>query len=183
MKFEDLEAFYEVAKHQSFSKAAASLRTAQSALSRRVARLEHQFGLKLFNRHGRGVRMTAEGQALLDRSDGLMHELGSIESFGRGLSAEPAGKIVVAFTPTSGQILGPLVLQAIQKYPKLTLELKEGFTGAIYDWLSRGLIDVAVFARQAVIATGSRTSGCKRAMPNCDRRDRNMEFVTRVQQA
>jgi LysR family transcriptional regulator, nitrogen assimilation regulatory protein len=144
MKFEDLEAFYEVAKHQSFSKAAASLRTAQSALSRRVARLEHQFGLKLFNRHGRGVRMTAEGQALLDRSDGLMHELGSIESFGRGLSAEPAGKIVVAFTPTSGQILGPLVLQAIQKYPKLTLELKEGFTGAIHDWLSRGLIDVAV---------------------------------------
>ncbi|MGZ5939355.1 MAG: LysR family transcriptional regulator [Rhizomicrobium sp.] len=144
MKFEDLEAFYEVARHQSFSKAAISLRTAQSALSRRVARLEHQFGLKLFNRNGRGVRITAEGQALLDRSDDLMLELEAIEDYARNLSAEPAGKIVVAFTPTSGQILAPLVLQAIQKFPKLTLEVKEGFTGAIHDWLSQGLVDVAV---------------------------------------
>jgi LysR family nitrogen assimilation transcriptional regulator len=144
MNFGDLEAFCGVGRHQSFSKAAIAMRTAQSALSRRVARLEHQLGLKLFARHGRGIRLTASGQSLLRRADELMLELSAIENHAQALSTEPIGRIVVAFTPTSGQILGPLVLKACQKFPKLTLEFREGFTGAIHDWLSEGLVDIAL---------------------------------------
>jgi LysR family nitrogen assimilation transcriptional regulator len=144
MNFGDLEAFYEVARHQSFSQAAASMRTAQSALSRRVARLEHALGQKLFSRHGRGVRLTAEGKTLLRHSDELMHKLDSIEELLRRLSIEPAGKLVVACTPTCGQILGPHLIRECQKYPKLTLELWEGSTGSIHDWLSNGLVDMAL---------------------------------------
>lgn len=144
MNFADLETFYEVARRGGFSQAASALRTAQSALSRRVARLEHQLGVKLFERHGRGVRLTADGQALMTRAEGLINELGAIASDIRGLSAEPTGRIVVAFTPNSGQILGPLLLKAAQAHPNLTIELREGFSGTIHEWLSEGRIDVAL---------------------------------------
>lgn len=144
MNFADLETFYEVARRGGFSQAAAAMRTAQSALSRRVARLEHQLGMKLFERHGRGVRLTADGQALMARAENLIHELSAIGNDIRGLAAEPTGRITVAFTPNSGQILGPLLLQAAQAYPKLTIELREGFSGSIHEWLSEGRVDAAL---------------------------------------
>ena len=65
MDFRDLEVFITVGKLQSFSRAAAHLRCAQSALSRRVRRLEHLFGTPLLERHGRDVRLTETGLILL----------------------------------------------------------------------------------------------------------------------
>lgn len=144
MNFADLEAFYEVARRGGFSPAAAALRIAQSALSRRVARLEHQLGVTLFDRHGRGVRLTADGAALMERAEGLMNELAAISDSIRGKANEPTGRIIVAFTPTSGQILGPLLLKAAQAHPKLVIELREGFSGSIHDWLSEGRVDAAL---------------------------------------
>ena len=84
MNFTDLETFYEVARRGGFSQAASAMRTAQSAMSRRVARLEHQLGVKLFERHGRGVRLTADGQALMARAEALISELGAIGNDIRG---------------------------------------------------------------------------------------------------
>lgn len=144
MNFADLETFYEVARRGGFSQAASALRTAQSALSRRVARLEHQLGMRLFERHGRGVRLTPDGEVLMARAEGLINELAAIGDDIRGLTAEPTGRITVAFTPNSGQILGPLLLQAASAHPKLTVELREGFSGSIHEWLSEGRIDVAL---------------------------------------
>ena len=144
MNFTDLEAFHEVAEHQSFSRAAISMRIAQSALSRRVARLEHQLGLKLFARHGRGIRLTPDGEALALRANGLMREVARIGDDIRGRASEPSGRIIVAFTPTSGQILAPPLLAAARQYPNLEIELREGFSGSIHNWLSQGAIDIAL---------------------------------------
>ena len=60
-----LEAFEAVARHRSFTRAAAELGVTPSAVSHRVAALEDALGLQLFSRAGRQVSLTAEGRALV----------------------------------------------------------------------------------------------------------------------
>jgi LysR family transcriptional regulator, glycine cleavage system transcriptional activator len=61
-----LEAFEEVARHGSFSKAGEILSITPSAVSHRIAQLERQLGLPLFVRIGHSVSLTAQGGALLE---------------------------------------------------------------------------------------------------------------------
>lgn len=145
MDFGNLNAFIHVAKQGGFSKAAAELRVAQSALSRRVARLEHELGVRLFTRNGRGVAMTEEGAALLDRAEGLIQELRLIEQNVLLLAREPAGRVTVALPPTTGQVIGPLLAaDCRQRFPRITLELREGISGFIHDWLATEQVDLAL---------------------------------------
>lgn len=145
MDFDDLNAFIHVAKQGGFSRAAAELRVAQSALSRRVARLEHRLGVPLFKRNGRGVAVTVEGSALLDRAEGLIQELNLIEKNVLRLAKEPAGRVTVALPPTTGQVIGPLLAAACrERFPRITLELREGISGFIHDWLATGQVDLAL---------------------------------------
>jgi LysR family nitrogen assimilation transcriptional regulator len=145
MDFQDLHAFAHVARLGSFSRAAAQLRVAQSALSRRVARLEHRLGLPLLTRHGRGARPTEAGAALLARADELARQLDSIERDLAGFSSEPRGHVRVAMTPTTGQVLAPLlVAECRARFPHISLLLREGVTGYIHGWMAEGQIDLAL---------------------------------------
>jgi len=145
MDFGDLNAFIHVAKQGGFSRAAAELRVAQSALSRRVARLEHQLGVQLFKRNGRGVQVTEEGSALLDRAEDLIQELQLIEKNVLVLAKEPAGRVTVALPPTTGQVIGPLLAaECRRRFPRITLELREGISGFIHEWLGTEQVDLAL---------------------------------------
>jgi LysR family nitrogen assimilation transcriptional regulator len=66
--------FIQAAKRQNFRRAAEDLRVAQSALTRQVQYLEHELGFLLFDRVKRGVRLTAAGQRLLERSQLILVE-------------------------------------------------------------------------------------------------------------
>lgn len=145
MKFEDLDAFVRVARQGGFSRAATQMRIAQSALSRRVTRLEHQLGVQLLTRHGRGVRLTEHGVALLDRANGLMAELESIEHDLLAAAAEPSGEVRVALPPTTAQVMVPLIVQEMRtRFPRIRLKVREGFSGSIHDWVVDGEVDLAV---------------------------------------
>jgi DNA-binding transcriptional LysR family regulator len=63
----DLRAFVEVARHSSFSRAGLRLLLSQSTVSRQVSRLERRFGIVLFERTSRRVRLTPEGELVLSQ--------------------------------------------------------------------------------------------------------------------
>ena len=67
-----LEIFYWVAKLKSFRGAADLLHTTQPAVSQRVAALETEFGLKLFDRTARAVTLTPKGRELLDHAERML---------------------------------------------------------------------------------------------------------------
>lgn len=67
-----LEVFYWVAKLKSFRGAAERLHTTQPAVSQRIASLETEFGLKLFDRAARSVSMTPKGRELLDYAERML---------------------------------------------------------------------------------------------------------------
>ena len=77
MEIRELRSFLHVAHAGSVSRAAQELRVAQPALSRQIQKLEHELGMPLFSRHGRGVRLSTAGSQLLERAEAiirLVHE-------------------------------------------------------------------------------------------------------------
>ncbi|MFE7118210.1 LysR family transcriptional regulator [Streptomyces sp. NPDC057654] len=70
-----LRCFQAVARHEHISRAAAELRVAQPSVSRTIARLEAELGVRLFDRHGRRVRLNQYGTAFLRRVDRALGEL------------------------------------------------------------------------------------------------------------
>ena len=145
MDFQDLHAFANVARHESYARAAIELRIAQSALSRRVARLEHQLGTKLLERVGRGVRLTEAGRVLQERAEHLMRDLEAIEADVQGLAKEPTGLVRVAFPPATSEILAPLLVSSCRsRFPRISLHLREGYSNFIHDWITRNEVDIAL---------------------------------------
>jgi len=65
-----LQAFVSAAQTGSFARAASELNLTASAISHQIAGLEEWWGVQLFERHSRGVKLTAAGQALLPVSGG-----------------------------------------------------------------------------------------------------------------
>lgn len=77
-----LAVFVSAARHQNFAHAAEELHLTASAVSHHVRKLEARLGVALFQRHARGVSLTAEGRQLADAAgaaitdiDGVMHDL------------------------------------------------------------------------------------------------------------
>lgn len=73
-----LQAFISAAQTGSFARAASELNLTASAISHQIAGLEEWWGVQLFERHSRGVKLTAAGRALLPVVDGFFQELEAV---------------------------------------------------------------------------------------------------------
>jgi len=61
-----MRSFLEVARCQSFTKAAENLGYVQSSVTAQIQKIEHEYGVVLFERYGRSIRLTSEGEQLLE---------------------------------------------------------------------------------------------------------------------
>ncbi|MBK8286787.1 MAG: LysR family transcriptional regulator [Ahniella sp.] len=73
-----LAAFESAARHQNFARAGAELNITASAISHHVRKLEQRLRVTLFERHARGVRLTAEGRRLADCASSAMSDIESV---------------------------------------------------------------------------------------------------------
>ncbi len=145
MNIDDLKAFIQVAEAGGYSRAAAKHRIAQSALSRRVARLESELGLRLVEREGRGVRLTGQGQLLVESSSRIFDEIEAVRRQMAEYSDEPRGEVTLAMPPTTAQVLAPLIaMEMSERYPEVRLHMLEGFSGTIHNWVVDGRVDLAL---------------------------------------
>lgn len=119
----NLESFVRSAEHGSFSEAARRLALTPAAVSRNVAMLERNLGIRLFHRSTRKLTLTEAGEAFhLAISDNLE----GIQAAIAGTSVregEPAGTLKVSLPPTLGvtHIL-PLLPGFLTRYPKVRPE-------------------------------------------------------------
>src|SRR3954465_4845613 len=126
MDLRRLQTFVIVAELGTVSKAASLLRISQSALSRRIGELEEEFDLKLFDRIGRRLVLTAAGEQLLADSRGV---LGHIEVLGERVEVLRRGDRGVLEPPppphTHGGVLGKLLPQNPSPFPNVHVKLTE----------------------------------------------------------
>lgn len=143
--------FVAVADETSFTRAAAGLHIAQQSLSQQITVLERILGAKLFDRDGRGARLTAAGEvflpearAVLDRADE------AVATLARAVRGE-IGTLRLAFlASTANYLLPPVVRAARERLPGLTLSTAEVPIAELVDGLRAGRFDAA-FTRPPLV--------------------------------
>jgi DNA-binding transcriptional LysR family regulator len=113
-----LISFLHSADGGSFSTAARQLGLTPAAVSKNIARLENNLGVRLFQRSTRSLKLTEEGERFLAQVSGPLAELqGAIA--GAGLDGgRPAGRLKVSMAPTFGQeYLVPMLGEFLRRYP------------------------------------------------------------------
>ena len=142
MNHAHLRAFHAVASQGSFTRAAQMLHVTQPTLSDHVKSLEQRYGVKLFERRGRGVVLTALGHALMDitrRQSGLEAEAEQLLSRAQGLMQ---GQLrVVADGP---YLVVPLLGEFHRHYPGIRLSMNFGNSEQVLTELTELRADVGV---------------------------------------
>lgn len=95
MDIQQLKYFLDVAQTEHMTKSAKRLNIAQPALSRSVSRLEHELGVSLFDREGRGLQLTDEGRLLQRKLTPLLNELDSLCQEVKGVRADVARSVFI----------------------------------------------------------------------------------------
>ena len=145
MDVPQLRTILHVAELGSLSKAADRLRIAQPALSRQVRLLEEELGIRLFDRHGRGMVVTEAGKEVLRHAQRIMQELDEIRATVADEDAPLRGQVSIGMPPTVSDILSVPLVSAFQvRHPEARLRIVSAYTGYLLDWLHRGELDVAI---------------------------------------
>lgn len=142
-----LRSFIETADAGSLSRAARQLGLSQPSLTGQVQRLEQALGAELFERHGRGVRLTEAGQALYPRARRLLEEMRAAEDAVRREGAMAASTLRVGAIPTVAPYLMPAALTRWRLRDTTTrVELREDYSAILARALHDGSLDVAIAA-------------------------------------
>jgi LysR family transcriptional regulator, nitrogen assimilation regulatory protein len=102
--------FLAVAEAGSFSRASERLRVAQPALSARIGELEASVGVRLFDRHPRGVRLTPHGMALLPHAEEIQRAFERAERSLQSSEEDNATVISLGVTPAIAVTILPAIL-------------------------------------------------------------------------
>jgi DNA-binding transcriptional LysR family regulator len=121
-----LRTFVEVARRQGFTRASASLRVTQPAISKMVRALEEELGTPLLVRERRRVILTDAGRIVLERAQGILDALRVLEEDVVELSALRRGRLRIGMPPIVGvAFFPPLLGEFHTAHPGIVLELRE----------------------------------------------------------
>ncbi len=145
MTLEQLRIFLAVAEHSHVTRAAEQLHLTQSSVSAAIASLEGRYGIKLFNRVGRGIELTESGRLFLPRARAVMDMAADGARLLRDLSGAPAGHLAVHASQTVASYWLPSRLMRYrEKHRQVTLEMSVGNTRQAADAVVSGRADLAV---------------------------------------
>ena len=126
MELRQLAYLVEVARTGTFSAAATSLSVAQPALWRQVKDLERELGVRLFERVGRGVRLTRDGETLVARASGLIDAAAQFRATAEDLRTGRAGIVSIACAaPHLREFLAPVIAALRTAHPDVEVRVRE----------------------------------------------------------
>jgi DNA-binding transcriptional LysR family regulator len=140
-----LKTFVAVAELGSVSKAAVRLRIGQPALSRQIADLQQELGLRLFDHVGRGLVLTTEGEQLLADCRRVLADLDAVRERAEVLRGGDQGVLKVAAPPhTIESVLSRFLPRFAERYPNVHVHLTEALGPAQTILLERGEAHVGI---------------------------------------
>lgn len=145
MDLATLNAFIAIAELGSFSDAAERLHLTQPAVSKRIASLEQQLNVRLFDRLGREVSLTEAGRALLPRAYQILNVLDDTRRALNNLSGEVGGRLTLATSHHIGlHRLPPLLRAFTRAYPQVALDIQFLDSEVAYEEVLHGRAELAV---------------------------------------
>ncbi|WP_160893491.1 LysR family transcriptional regulator [Pseudooceanicola albus] len=145
-EFRDIEIIQSVVRHGGFRGASEALGLAQSAVSRRIRHLEDRLRITIFERAGRGVRLSASGRRLFEEGEILIAQRDRI--IGELTSNIYAGTVRLGVAETMAQKFLPRMLTRIrQAHPHLRFEVVIDTSDRMADALVQDELDVVIHLR------------------------------------
>ena len=134
-----------IARLGSFTRAAGELGLSQPALSRQIMNLERQLGVRIFDRVGRSVRLTAAGEELIARVGPLLEELSRVTVNLAAAGGSAAGRVRLGASESVAVHVLPNILRSyLQNHKRVELRLICATTDRLPEMVAGGEVDVAV---------------------------------------
>ncbi len=151
MEFRQLYTFMTIAKLQSFSKAAGELGYAQSSISSQIQLLEQELKVRLFERLGHTITLTAEGRKLLPIAEQILKLSMEAKSIA-GDQEKPSGTLIIGAVETLCVSRLPNLLKEFRtRYPEVEILMRFGTTSEYLSSLKENTIDIAFFIDREII--------------------------------
>ena len=145
MDIRQLRYFLDIARTQHLTLSASNLFVTQSTLSHGIRQLEQELGVALFDRVGRGLRLSQAGLAFRDHAARSLKELESGRMALSELSGLQSGRLTVGVFPTFLNTLMPATVAAFsQAYPGVSVEVRDLRAGAIEEQVLSGELDFGI---------------------------------------
>ena len=145
MDFRDLKYFEVIATEGNLARAAERVHRTQPALTKCIDRLEEALGSRLFEKDGRGMRLTAAGHVLLKRTRQMALMVEETAREMRDHAEGLQGEVRIGCVPTMAEHLMPAVFeQLLAEAPGITVTLAVAMSDNLLAALADGEIDLVV---------------------------------------
>lgn len=146
MNLLQLKYFYEVAKERGFTNASRSLRIQQPAISRMVKQLEDSLGFRLFERRGREVQLTAQGNEVFERCRRIFAEVDNLQAELGQISGECHGPLALGSADVVASHFIPGILKVfLEKHPKVYPIVNSGPAAMLFHKIMDGTLEFGLF--------------------------------------
>jgi DNA-binding transcriptional LysR family regulator len=153
LKLHDLHVLMTVVQAGSMSKAAALLNTGQPAISRSISELEHELGVRLFDRGRQGVKPTAYGRALLDGGTAVFDDLRQTVRSISFLADPTVGEVRIGCNPfLAASFVATVIERLSRRYPRATFRLTPAYVETLYRELTERNVDFLIARRSGSLS-------------------------------
>ena len=144
MNLEQFRYIKEVSQCRSISKAAKQLYLTQPTISNAIHNFEEEVGYKVFRRSNQGVALTEDGQKLMESIAVILNEVENIKNTNAG-EDYLMGDVYVDASPTiCSTIMPKVIISCKQKYPGITVHVKENFPDKSMTSLLAGVSTISI---------------------------------------
>ncbi len=145
MEIRVLRYFLTVVREESITKAAEVLHITQPTLSRQLAQMEDEIGVKLFDRGTRKIKLTNEGILLRRRAEEILQLVDKTEKELIEQEEQVEGKISIGCGEIAAvQILPSLIKAFREKYPRVTFDIFTATADLVKEQMEKGLLDIGL---------------------------------------
>ena len=147
MELRVLNYFLAIAREENFTKAANMLHVTQPTLSRQIADLEQELGVKLFVRSNHNIILTEDGMILKRRAQEILSLADKTKRDFLQKDEALSGTISIGSGEfRSTKYLAKIIAEFHKKYPDVKYEIYSGNAGNIRDYIERGLLDLGLMS-------------------------------------
>ena len=144
MDFKQLKYFACIAERGNMTRAAEDLHVAQPALTKHMANLEAELGVRVFDRGRNGVRLTSAGDVLYVQAKSLLRHLDDARAAVRDETEHPSGRVVIGMSGSTSKLVVVPLLRRLAHLQRSWLEIVERPSDELRSLVAIGAVDIAI---------------------------------------
>ena len=145
MTLRQLRYFVEIARCGSFSQAAVRLSIAQPALSQNMLAMESTLGVKLLERHAKGISLTPEGVNIYQRAINILDDCDKLQNSVRTDADLLSGRVNLCIAGSLASVMvAPLITEVALRYPMIELHVTDGLSSEVRSQVEAGNLHLAM---------------------------------------